>query len=61
MTYPILEYDPSCEALIEPSKVIRPRDLPEHCVICFFKDVIDQAGTGKAYCFADNVKKNVAP
>lgn len=41
MTYPILEFDPAPEALIEPSKVIRARDLPEHCVICFFREVID--------------------
>lgn len=42
MTYPILEFDPTREALIEPSKLIRPRDVPEHCVICFFKDVIEK-------------------
>jgi uridine phosphorylase len=42
MTYPLLEHDPSREALIEPSKVIKPRDVPEHCVICFFKEVIDK-------------------
>ena len=42
MTYPILEFDPAPEAFIEPSKVIRARDVPEHCVICFFKEVIDK-------------------
>lgn len=42
MTYPILEFDPTPEAFIEPSKVIRARDLPEHCVICFFREVIDK-------------------
>jgi hypothetical protein len=41
MTYPILEHDPTRTAFIEPSKVIRARDMPEHCVICFFKEVID--------------------
>src|SRR5689334_18925660 len=40
MTYPILEHDSTREAFIEPSKVIRPRDIPEHCVISFFMDVI---------------------
>jgi hypothetical protein len=34
MTYPLLERDPSREALTEPSKIIRPRDVPEHAVIC---------------------------
>ena len=38
MSFPILEFDPTAEAFIEPSKVIRPRDVPEHCVICFFKE-----------------------
>jgi len=38
--YPILEFDPSREALIEPSRLIEPRDVPEHCVICFFHDVL---------------------
>ena len=41
MTYPILEFDPTREALIEPSKVLKPMDFPEHCVICFFNDVLE--------------------
>ena len=40
--YPILEFDATPEAFIEPSKVIRARDLPEHCVITFFREVIDK-------------------
>ena len=42
MTYPIIEHDSTREAFIEPSKIIRPRDMPEHCVICFFKEVMDK-------------------
>jgi uridine phosphorylase len=42
MTYPILEFDPSPESFIEPSKVIRARDLPEHCVITFFGEVMEK-------------------
>src|SRR5215211_2197718 len=42
MTYPILEFDPAPEAFIEPSKIIRARDLPEHCVICFFGEVMEK-------------------
>ena len=45
MTYPILEFDPAPEAFIEPSKIIRARDLPEHCVITFFKEVMDNVIT----------------
>ena len=40
--YPILEYDPSPEAVIEPSRVIKSIDIAENCVICFFADVITQ-------------------
>ncbi|HID51154.1 MAG TPA: phosphorylase [Anaerolineae bacterium] len=42
MTYPILEYDATREAFIEPAKVIRPLNMPEHCVITFFQDTIDK-------------------
>lgn len=42
MNYPILEFDSTPEAFIEPSKIIRARDLPEHCVICFFREVLDK-------------------
>jgi uridine phosphorylase len=39
--YPILEFDPAREAIIEPSRVIAPlAGVPEHCVVCFFQDVI---------------------
>jgi len=44
-TPPILEFDPEREAFIEPGKVIRRRDVPEHCVICFFHEVIDKVVT----------------
>jgi uridine phosphorylase len=40
--YPILEYDPTREAMIEPARVIKERDVPEHCVLCFFQEVIDK-------------------
>ena len=42
MTHPILEYDSTRIAFVEPSKVIKPRNMPEHCVICFFREVIDK-------------------
>jgi uridine phosphorylase len=42
LTYPILEYDPAREALIEPSHIIEPQDVPEYCVICFFQEVIEK-------------------
>lgn len=39
--FPILEYDDAPVAIIEPSQLIRPLDVPEHCVLCFFQDVIE--------------------
>jgi hypothetical protein len=31
--------------MIEPARVIEPRDVPEHCVICFFREVLDKVVT----------------
>ncbi len=38
--YPILDFDPTLEAIIEPRKVIKPIAIPEYCVLCFFNDVL---------------------
>lgn len=40
--YPILEFDPSPQAVIEPRRVVESIDIPEHCVACFFQDVIQE-------------------
>jgi uridine phosphorylase len=40
--FPILEFDPTHEAIIEPSKFIKPVNAPEHCVITFFKEILDE-------------------
>lgn len=39
--YPILEFDPTREAIIEPENAIPYAGLPERCVICFFRDAIE--------------------
>lgn len=48
--YPILEFDETREALIEPRKIIKPlKDMPERVVFCFFQDAIQQlCGNDKA-------------
>jgi uridine phosphorylase len=38
--YPILEFDPAREAVIEPGRVIKPAGVPERCVVCFFHGVL---------------------
>lgn len=42
---PLLEFDPVREAMIEPSRVMKPRDVPEHCIICFFREVIEKVAS----------------
>jgi uridine phosphorylase len=40
--YPILEFDSTLEAMLEPRRLIKPRDVPKHAVPCFFQDVISK-------------------
>ncbi len=39
--FPILEFDSSSAAVIEPTRVIEPTEIPEHAVVCFFQDAIE--------------------
>ena len=53
--YPILEFDPTPEAILEPARLIRHTDAPEHCVVCFFAEVIaDLVATGQAHEIAQS-------
>ena len=38
--YPLLEFDPNEVSVINPHEILKPIDIPEYCVITFFKDVI---------------------
>ncbi len=38
--YPILEFDPTRTALIEPKHLNHNIDMPERAVVCFFQDAI---------------------
>lgn len=40
--YPILEFDPNKTAVIEPTNIIKKIDMPEYCVISFFREVINK-------------------
>ncbi len=40
--YPILEFDAAPEAILEPGRLLKRIDIPEHAVVCFFQDVITQ-------------------
>jgi len=39
---PLLEFDGTEKAILEPSELIDSMDVPEHCVICFFAEVIEK-------------------
>jgi len=39
---PLLRFDPECEAIIEPSVNVKLRDVPERCVITFFREVVER-------------------
>ncbi len=39
--YPILEYDAGLPAIVEPAQLLDPIDVAEHCLLCFFQDVIN--------------------
>ena len=52
--FPILEFDAAPVAVIEPSRVVQPQDMPERCVLCFFQDVItDLCQSGRSRHLAD--------
>lgn len=55
ISYPILEFDPSPKAMIEPASVIERQDVPEYCVICFFKEVVEKvAAEQQAHIAVEN-------
>ena len=51
--YPILEFDPVREAIIEPRRTIKSVNPPERCVLCFFREVIEKVcGEGRSKALA---------
>lgn len=59
--YPLLEHDESVPALIEPTRIIRPRDVPIHCVLCFFREVIVKLHQAGATRFLFDLKSEMGP
>jgi uridine phosphorylase len=57
--YPILEFDEDKEALIEPSKIIEPIDIPKHCVLPIFHEVVDKLVEGKRTKFIHNIESEI--
>jgi len=62
MSLPILEFDATREAMIEPAQVVQPRDVAEHCVICFFREVVEKVrDEHKARVVAENLWEDGPP
>ncbi|MHA1718651.1 MAG: nucleoside phosphorylase [Promethearchaeota archaeon] len=40
--YPILEFDPNKNAMLNPSELVKPINIPNRCVVTFFQEVIDK-------------------
>src|SRR5260370_11878517 len=57
--YPILEFDSTLEAMLEPKRIIKPIDIPEHAVACFFQDVITQLSQRHAARVIKHLKSEV--
>lgn len=52
---PLLEFDDTARALIEPSEQIRRRDVPEACVVTFFADAVRRLlDAGRATLIREN-------
>jgi uridine phosphorylase len=52
---PLLDFDESRRALIEPSEQVRPRDVPAACVVTFFGDAVGRLiDSGSASVITEN-------
>ncbi len=50
--FPILEFDSSRRAVLEPNANHQKRDVPEHAVICFFNEVLTEVRADGAHVVA---------
>lgn len=57
--FPILEFDDTSNAIIEPKKIIQRIDIPEHVVMCFFNDVIERLGNEGRLKLITNLKSEM--
>ncbi|HLV43380.1 MAG TPA: nucleoside phosphorylase [Aggregatilineales bacterium] len=59
--YPILDFDPDPRAVISPRDVMgeAPADMPEHCVICFFSEVIARVVEEHQPCVVKHIRSEM--
>lgn len=56
---PILEFDPTQAAMIEPVEVIAHSDVAPHTVLCFFQDVIDMLVAERGATVVDHLVSEI--
>ncbi|MBU1702638.1 MAG: nucleoside phosphorylase [Candidatus Eisenbacteria bacterium] len=60
--YPILEFDDSRDAIIEPSKMLKPVDgMPEHCVMPIYDQVIKALKKTDLLTHIDDIRTSMGP
>lgn len=59
--YPILEFDPARSAIIEPRPAKKSVDLPQHCVVCFFQDVITALADQQLITHTATMRNEIGP
>ena len=60
-SYPILEFDPAQEAVIEPKRVRAAKDVPAHAVVCFFQDVIERLQQEEGATLLHTLRSEIGP
>jgi uridine phosphorylase len=59
--YPILEFDPCLKGIIHPKSIIKRHDIAEHCVVCFFQEVITKVSKEHNARLIKNLISEVGP
>jgi uridine phosphorylase len=57
--FPILEFDPDRQAILNPQKELLPEGSPDGCVMCFFQDVITPLVEQKRLQIVDSLESEI--
>lgn len=59
--FPILEFDPSAQAVITPGHMVKKTEVPETCVLCFFRDVMNKIRQKPFMRHIKNLQSEIGP
>lgn len=63
LNFPVLDFDPTIPAIIEPSEILAKRDVPKQMVFCYFREVVEklvESGKTKEF-FRDRSEDGITP